>query len=191
MHFHIPLIILSAASLGAAIPSPSNGNVLNKRDADAVVAAVQKISSQAITLNSSVASYPGGITGTIDAIKIETEAIGLNFDLRNAVYTAQKSDNFDDDGSLNVAAAFLDLTPIVTSTLDTIIDKKPEFDRGLLDFASLSFLVKYNLQTEKRLSLKLGDVVQGKLTPDYAAIAPLVLGQIEDAFTKAISVYGG
>ena len=190
MHFRLPLLLIGAATLTAAIPTPINDNkLLTKRDADDVVAAVQKISDQTLTLNSSVASYPGGIEGTLDAIKIETEAIGLNFASRKAVHTAQRSSNFTSDGSLNVAGAFLDLLPIVTSTLDNIIDKKPEFDTGLLEIGSLSFLVKYNLETEKRLSLKLGDVVQAKLTPEYASIAPLVLGQIEDAFTEAISVY--
>lgn len=183
----IPLLLTAAATLTAATPALSND--LTKRDGQAVVDAVKAISEQTTKLNTTVASYGGGIEGTVTALEIETEAVGLNNDLREAVWTAKCSDNFTDSESLAVSGAFLNLLPVVKSTLKNIVSKKDEFDDGLLGIASLSFLVKYNLETEQRLSIKLGGIVEDKLTEDYADLAPLVLGQIKTAFKNAIEAY--
>ena len=187
MHLNPLILLTTAISLVSAAALPAND--LTKRDGSAVVAAVAKISDQTEALNSTVSSYDGGILGTLTALKIETEAIGLNNALRSAISTTKHSANFTDAESLSVATAFLNLVPVVQSTLDNIVSKKPDFDTGLLGIASISFLVKDNLETEQQLSLKLGQEVEKKLTAVYAAIAPLVLDEIDGAFTAAIDAY--
>lgn len=190
MHLNLNLLLLCATSLTTALPNPNLNPLTQRADSsNPVVAAVEKISTQTTTLNSTVAGYSGGIEGTITAIKVETEAICLNTDLREAVHTVSKLGNFTDAESQDIALSFINLVPTVNSTLATIVSKKDEFDDGLLGVASLSFLVKYNLETEKELSVKLGDEVKGRLTPDFASVAPLVLGQIKEAFTHAIQAY--
>lgn len=187
MRLNLPLLLTTAVSLVSAAATPDNG--LTKRAASDVIAAVHKISDQTKTLNSTVSSYGGGILGTLTAVKIETEANALNDDLKDAIRTAKRSAKFTDAQSLTVSTAFVDLVPVVRSTLNNIVSKKPEFDTGLLGVGSLSFLVLDNLKTEKGLSLKLGQAVENKLTPDFAQIAPVVLNQVREAFTKAIDAY--
>lgn len=187
LHHYLPLFLTSVVSLTAAAPAPAND--LTARDGSEVVAAVQTIAEQTKTLNETVSGYDGGIVDTVTALKIETEAITLNNDLRQAIWVTKSSENFTTAESKDVSAAFLQMVPVVESTLANIISKEDEFSNGLLGIASLEFLVKYNLETEKRLALELGDEVEKRLTPVYAEIAPIVIGQIKTAFTKAIKAY--
>ncbi|RMJ23942.1 antigenic cell wall galactomannoprotein [Aspergillus sp. HF37] len=187
LHHYLPLFLTSVASLTAAAPAPTND--LAVRDGSEVVAAVNTIAEQTKTLNETVSSYDGGIVDTVTAIEIETQAIELNNDLRKAIWVTQNSDNFTTAESKAVSTAFLEMVPVVESTLANIVSKEEEFSNGLLGIWSLGFLVKYNLETEKRLALELGHEVEKRLTPVYAEIAPIVISQIKTAFTKAIEAY--
>jgi hypothetical protein len=187
LHHYLPLFLTSVVSLTAAAPAPAND--LTVRDGSEVVAAVKAIAEQTKTLNETVSSYDGGIVDTVTALEIETEAIALNNELRQAIWVTKGSDNFTMAESKDVSTAFLKMVPVVESTLANIISKEDEFSNGLLGIWSLEFLVKYNLETEKRLALELGHEVEKRLTPIYAEIAPIVVGQIKAAFTKAIKAY--
>ncbi|OOF97930.1 hypothetical protein ASPCADRAFT_128117 [Aspergillus carbonarius ITEM 5010] len=160
-----------------------------KRDAASVVSAVTTISTQLLTLNATVSNYPGGIEGTLSALQIQAETIQLEFDLKTAIITTRQSANFTDTESQKVAQAFVTLEPQIASTLANIVSKKPDFDDGLLGIASLSFLVKFDLQELSSLSKSLGAAVQTKLSGTYAQLAPLLLDEIANAFQEAIAAY--
>lgn len=177
--------LLAATALASAIPTTT----ITKRDATAVVDAVNTIASQMVVLNNTVTSYDGGILGTITALNIEVESVKLSNDLKDAISTTQAAANFTNAESLTVASAFINLEPQIFSTLNNIVAKKPQFDTGLLGIGSLAFLVKGNLQQQKDLSAQLGDAVAAKLAPLYASLAPMINQQIADAFAKAIAAY--
>ncbi|GIJ92576.1 hypothetical protein Asppvi_001854 [Aspergillus pseudoviridinutans] len=177
--------LFAATALASAIPTAT----IVKRDAPAVVDAVNAIASQMVVLNNTVTSYAGGIQGTLTALKIEVESVKLSCDLRDAISTTQDAANFTNAESLTVAQAFISLEPQIFSTLNNIVAKKPKFDTGLLGIGSLAFLVKSNLQQQKDLSAQLGDAVVAKLAPLYAQVAPVINKQIADAFDKAIAAY--
>ncbi|KAH2340876.1 hypothetical protein KXW28_008613 [Aspergillus fumigatus] len=183
MRFLFPL--LAATAFTSAIPTAT----ITKRDATAVVEAVNSIASQMVVLNNTVTSYDGGIQGTLTALKIEVESVKLSCDLRDAISTTQASANFTNAESLTVATAFINLQPQIFSTLNNIVAKKLKFDTGLLGIGSLAFLVKGDLQQQKDLSGQLGDAVAAKLAPLYAQLAPMINKQIADAFDKAIAAY--
>ncbi|KAB8068865.1 hydrophobic surface binding protein A-domain-containing protein [Aspergillus leporis] len=185
MHFS-HLLILATGFLTTATAAPTQ---LLKRDAPAVVEAVADIADQMATLNTTVTSYKGGVLGTGTALKIEYESIKLSHVLKDAISTTEDSANFTGDESNKVAAAFIDLQPKISSTLDNIVAKKPQFDTGLLGIGSLSFIVKWNLQQEKELSAELGKAVVDKLAEPYKSIAPLLNDQIAAAFEKALAAY--
>ncbi|RAL05934.1 cell wall mannoprotein 1 family protein [Aspergillus ibericus CBS 121593] len=185
-------LLTATTALVTATPSPisiPHPAIKLKRDATSVVSAVNTISSQLLTLNTTVTSYPGGIEGTLSALQIQAETIQLEFDLKTAIAVTRQSANFTDAESQSVAEAFVTLEPQIASTLDNIISKKADFDDGLLGIASLSFLVKFDLQELSALSSALGSAVQGKLSGVYAQLAPLVLDEISSAFKKAIAAY--
>ena len=160
-----------------------------KRDAAAVVDAVNTIGTSLVTLNTTVTGYSGGLGSELTALKIELESSQLVRDLKDAISTTQQSANFTDAESGTVATALVTLEPQILSALTNIASKKAAFEKGILDFISLTFLVKNNLQQQKDLSAQLGDAVTAKLTPNYASLAPLITGQIADAFTAAINTF--
>ncbi|KAF7587650.1 hypothetical protein BBP40_006905 [Aspergillus hancockii] len=185
MHLR-PLFLLATTLLSTATSAPTT---LLKRDAQSVVNAVSSISSQMTTLNTTVTSYKGGVLGTGTALKIEFESIKLSHVLKDAISETEDSANFTADESNTVAAAFINLQPKISSTLDNIVAKKPQFDTGLLGIGSLSFVVKWNLQQEKDLSRELGEAVVEKLAEPYKSVAPLLNDQIAAAFEKALAAY--
>ncbi|GMG07503.1 unnamed protein product [Aspergillus oryzae] len=185
MHFH-RLLVLAAGLLTTATSAPTE---LFKRDAAGVVDAVAEIADKMTTLNTTVTGYQGGVLGTGTALKIEFQSIQLSHALKDATSTTEDSQNFTGDESNKVAAAFIDLQPKISSTLNNIVSKKPQFDTGLLGIGSVSFLVKWNLQQEKDLSADLGQAVVAKLAEPYASVAPLLNDQIAAAFEKALAAY--
>lgn len=192
----LPSLLISASlfagllGITGASPTPTrNIATIVKRDGAAVVSAVNAISAQITTLNDTVNSYEGGLLGTLTALKIQIESTQLSNDLKSAIKTTEQSSNFTDAESGNVATAFLNLSPNVISTLSNIVSKKSDFETGLLGIGSLTWLVKSDLEQEKEESAELGDAVIAKLTPNYAALAPLINAQIADAFTSAINAY--
>ncbi|KAE8381933.1 hydrophobic surface binding protein A-domain-containing protein [Aspergillus bertholletiae] len=181
-----PLLVFAAGLLTTATSAPTE---LLKRDVTSVVNAVAEIAEKMTTLNTTVTSYKGGLFGTGTALKIEYQSIQLSHALKDAISDTEDSQNFTSDESHEVAAAFIDLQPKISSTLDNIVSKKPQFDTGLLGVGSVSFLVKWNLQQEKDLSAELGKAVVAKLAEPYASIAPLLNDQIAAAFEKALAAY--
>ncbi|PWY93564.1 antigenic cell wall galactomanno protein [Aspergillus sclerotioniger CBS 115572] len=184
---HPPTLLTTTITiLGVLATAAPN---LTKRDATSVISAVTTISTQLITLNTTVSNYPGGIEGTLSALQIQAETIQLEVDLKSAIIATRQSANFTDAESQKVAQAFITLEPQIASTLGNIVSKKPDFDDGLLGIASLSFLVKFDLQELSSLSKSLGTAVQAKLSGTYAQLAPLVLDEIAKAFREAIAAY--
>ncbi|KAL3247309.1 hypothetical protein ABHI18_012457 [Aspergillus niger] len=181
--------LLFTATAAVATATPSKVLLPVKRDASSVVSAVNTISTQLVTLNTTVSSYPGGIEGTLSALQIQAETIQLEVDLKAAIKLTRQSTNFTDTESQKVAEAFVTLEPQIASTLANIVSKKSDFDDGLLGIASLSFLVKFDLQELSILSKALGSAVQDKLSGTYADLAPLILNEISAAFKKAIAAY--
>ncbi|PYH35113.1 cell wall mannoprotein 1 family protein [Aspergillus neoniger CBS 115656] len=189
MNFLYLLTLLFTATVAVATATPAKVLLPTKRDGSSVVSAVNTISTQLITLNTTVSNYPGGIEGTLSALQIQAETIQLEVDLKTAIKVTRQSANFTDTESQKVAEAFVTLEPQIASTLANIVSKKSDFDDGLLGIASLSFLVKFDLQELSILSKALGSAVQDKLSGTYAELAPLILNEISAAFKKAIAAY--
>jgi hypothetical protein len=184
--------VLTCLSNASPTPTPTviTSSSFTKRDAAAVVSAVNVIGTQLTTLNNTVNSYSGGLLGTFTALKIQLESSELSSDLQSAIKTTQQSANFTETESASVATAFLALEPKVISVLNTIVAKKSDFETGLLGIGSLTFLVKDDLVQQQKESAELGDAVMEKLTTDFAALAPVINQQIAEAFETAIKQFG-
>ncbi|KAF5015443.1 hypothetical protein F66182_13232, partial [Fusarium sp. NRRL 66182] len=59
------------------IPLVLSSPVLSKRDEASVLTGIQKIANATLTLNNTVASYPGGIEGTITAVEILADSFAV------------------------------------------------------------------------------------------------------------------
>lgn len=176
--------VLSLTTLGLSSP------LVSKRDEASVVAGLQKITAATIKLNSTVASYPGGIEGTITALEILTDSLAVMNAIISTTNDAKNSANFTNAESESVAEVFIiDLVPAVQSSLTTIEGKKADFEDGLLGFASLTGLVETILKELKKDSDDLASAIEAKLASVWAAVAPIIVAQVDSAFDKAIATY--
>lgn len=182
--------LLKGLAILPLIPLALSSPVLSKRDEASVLTGIQKIANATITLNTTVASYPGGIEGTITALEILTDSFAVINAIVSTTNDAKHSANFTDAESQALAEAFIGtLVPVVESSLTTIESKKADFEDGLLGIASLTGLVETILKELKRDSDNLAAAIIAKLTALWAGVAPLIVAQIDDAFDTAISTY--
>jgi Hydrophobic surface binding protein A len=163
--------------------------LLSKRDAESVITGIQKISNATTALNKTVASYPGGIEGTITAVEILADSYAVIDAIVSTTNDARHSANFTDAESESVAESFIELVPVVESSLTTIDGKKADFEDGFLGIASLTGLVESILEQLKSDSDDLATAIIAKLTSTWSSVAPLIVSEIDDAFETAISTY--
>jgi len=171
-----------------ALALPATRVVERADNANAVVSAIGTISSQLVTLNTSVTNFKAGLLDLGQALDVQLQSSVLASDLQKAVTDAVTSSNFTSDESVTVGLALVNLEPQIFSVLDNIESKKTAFDE-VVDVFSLSATVKSDLQQEASLSAQLGAAVQAKLVPSVASLAPPINSAIASAFAAAISVY--
>lgn len=142
-----------------------------------------------VALNETLNSYKGGIGSLIKALKIKSQTDTVKKDTEAATDAADASAKFNDKGSGNVANSLLALQPKINSVLDNLVSKKGAFEKAVLGFISLTWLVKSDLEGLKELSADLGSAVTKKLTKQYADLAPILNEQIAKKFAEAIKAY--
>lgn len=152
-------------------------------DGAAIVDAITGIQNATADLTSTVASWDGGILG---ALPIVTESTSLLTAINDATDTAKQSANLTDLEAVTVGLTILTLVTDVNSSLTTIIDAKPKFDKVLL-----SGVVLLNLALEKSASTDFSDAVIEKLPEAFVSVGETLSGEITDSFEEAIDVYNG
>ena len=180
---HLPLLLLSL--IPAALAAP-----VEKRSATSIVNAINTIESRIATLNNTLNPFePRQITAiaTVLAVQLETDALGDAINAATKATTA--SAPLSEDDSNTVAQAVLLLEPQIASLITNIISKKPAFDTAVLGIGSVAPQVEQDLKEQNTASTALGNAITAKLTPDFAALAPLVLGEISAAFQSGIQAY--
>ncbi|EED24461.1 antigenic cell wall galactomannoprotein, putative [Talaromyces stipitatus ATCC 10500] len=187
---NINMLLLKTIAFFPLITLTLSSPLLSKRDEASVLTGIQKIANATITLNNTVASYPGGIEGTITAVEILSDSFAVINAIVCTTNDAKHSANFTDAESESVAEAFIaTLVPVVESSLATIESKKADFEDGFLGIASLTSLVETILKEIKSDSDDLATAIIAKLTSTWASVAPLIVAEIDDAFDKAIATF--
>lgn len=138
-------------------------------DGAAIVAALEKITSATIALNDTVASFPTGILGVVDTVKLLADSVTL--------LTLSET--------ISVAESTIALVADVESTLTTIIAAKPKFDALLL----VSPVILLNLKLEKDATDKFSAAVISKVPTDLQAYAEIIVAPVDTAFDAAITAY--
>lgn len=181
MKFSIVATTLSVATCALAAAAPATYAT--------VVADIAAITKQLSTLNSSVSAFTGGPSQTIAALTIQGQSSDLQNIIDKAAKDAKASPAFGDDGSNAVANAVLALEPKIFSVLDNLVAKKPAFDKPVIFGIVPSSLVLLDLKSLKSSTDKFGAATVAKLNSVFAGVAPVIIGQIDDAFNKAIATY--
>ncbi|KAF6843140.1 antigenic cell wall [Colletotrichum musicola] len=150
-------------------------------DGAAIVAAMDEIAAQNTELGDTVASWDGGLFGTLPIIIDSTK---LLIKINEASKVAEESEPLNLIEAITVAQSTQKLAGGVETTLGNVVDAKPKFDRLLL-----SPVILLNLKQEKSATDKFSAAVIEKVPEALQGAAKTLVGQIETAFNNAIDTY--
>lgn len=145
---------------------------------------------QVTTLNTTLNAFePNILLNGLQALKIQKQTNSISDSLTSATTVASASDPLNADDSFTVAAAILDFQPKIFSLLDNLQRRKPVFSKAILGLIGVDALVEKSLQRQKQLSAAFGSAVAEKLEEPFKGAAPVINGQIQDAFDEAIATF--
>ncbi|GJC80595.1 hypothetical protein ColLi_03433 [Colletotrichum liriopes] len=150
-------------------------------DGAAIVAAMDKIAVQNTELGDTVASWDGGLFGTLPIIVDSTK---LLVKIKEATGVAEDSAPLNAIEAITVAQSTQKLAGGVETTLSSVVDAKSKFDRLLL-----SPIILLNLKQEKSATDKFSAAVVEKVPEALKGAAETLIGRIEAAFNDAIATY--
>ena len=150
-------------------------------DGASITAAINNIESTTLELQDTVSGFNGN---PLTVVKILAESTALLGDINKATFTAATSANLTDTEALALATTVQTLSGDVSSTLNTIVAKKPVFERELL---APSILL--NLKLEKAATDQFSAALVSKVPPELQAIAQALAAPIDQAFDSAIDAY--
>ncbi|OBT67172.1 hypothetical protein VE03_02668 [Pseudogymnoascus sp. 23342-1-I1] len=154
-------------------------------DGASILASMTKISAATSKLNATIADFHGGLIGLAETIPILIESTQLLNDIKEGTKTAQASAVLTVDETIQVAGATSDLVKGVQTSLQTIVDTKPEFDELLV----ISPVILINLEQQKSATDKFSKAVVAKLPEQFQSIAEGLVAPIDVAFDDAIATY--
>ncbi|KAG5983960.1 hypothetical protein E4U55_006570 [Claviceps digitariae] len=171
-------------TLAAPAPAPAPAPALNtpSSSGQAITAALTTIQNKTTDLGTAVSSWNGHL---LTALPITLTATDLLTHLHHATSTAHASPPLTVDGALAVALATGSLSPVVQSTLRTIVRNKPRFDALLV----LSPVVLLQLELQRRATADFSDAVVDKVPGNLKGVARGLIKPIDDAFGEAIEAY--
>ncbi|KAK2031557.1 hypothetical protein LX32DRAFT_637138 [Colletotrichum zoysiae] len=150
-------------------------------DGAAIVAAMDEIAAANTELGETVASWNGGLFGTLPIIVQSTK---LLIKINEATGIAQDSAPLNSIEAITVALSTQELAGGVETTLGNVVGAKPKFDKLLL-----SPIILLNLKQEKSATDKFSAAVVEKVPESLKGAAGTLVGRIETAFDNAIATY--
>ncbi|KAK1564053.1 hydrophobic surface binding protein A-domain-containing protein [Colletotrichum navitas] len=150
-------------------------------DGAAIVAAMNEIATSNTELGETVASWDGGLFGTLPIL---VQSAKLLIKINKATTIAQDSAPLNTIETITVAQSTQNLAGGVETTLGNVVDAKPKFDKLLL-----SPIILLNLKQEESATDKFSATVVEKVPESLKGAAETLVGRIETAFNDAIATY--
>ncbi|KAK0384872.1 hypothetical protein NLU13_7350 [Sarocladium strictum] len=146
-----------------------------------ILDSIHEVDGSTGALGSSVKSWKGNFLGTLPIIGASTVLLG---DINDGTKTAKASAPLTLDEALDVAGATISLGDTVNSTLQAVIDRRPDFQKLLLGPVILG-----TLEMQKSATDRYTAAVLEKVPQEAQAIARDLIGDIESSFQKALDAY--
>ena len=142
---------------------------------------VQKVETSTGALGDSVRQWKGNFLGTLPIIK---DSAALLIDIKSGAKDAKDSPPLTLDEAFDVAGATIDLTNTVNSTLQSVIERKPDFDKLLL-----SPIILGNLELQRSATEKFSAAIVEKVPTEAQPIAEDLIADIDASFQRALDAY--
>lgn len=143
---------------------------------------IKKVDSSVGALGDTVVAYKGGLLG---AVPILEKSVNLLIDINKGTKDTENSAPLTLDEAFGVASATIDLVATVNSTLQAVIDRKPDFDKLLV----ISPIILGNLELQKSATDKFSAAIVEKVPVEAQPIAEELIAEIEASFEAALDAY--
>lgn len=140
-----------------------------------------KITTDTIALNTTLAAFTGSDDGLTYILRNST---ALQNDITTGASDASNAPPVVFQDALLLASATARLAQDTNSTIGTLINTKPQFDK-----LGASPIVLSTVQNLKAATANFSGVVIGKLPLDVAPVGEQLVDLINDQFARAIQVY--
>ncbi|CAK7273838.1 hypothetical protein SEPCBS57363_005854 [Sporothrix epigloea] len=150
-------------------------------DGAAIVDALNNVDSETKELQARVQNWSGDLFGTFPII---TQSEHVLSSINDATDTAEDSDPLTAKEALGIATAVKTLATTVNGTMTAIINAHDDFEH--LHIASI---VLSNLETQKRASNEMSNVIIDKVPTALQAIAKNLAAPVDASFDQAIDVF--
>lgn len=177
-------VLASPVPAATASAAPASTACVN-----AVVSNINKVQNQLVTVNSSVTDFHHHLGDITTLLTVEADTVCLMADIDATTSQIKSCGSFDQPETFTILITAFDLMTPIQQTLANIVAKKPDFDKSILNFASSSFLVKYDLQQLQSKTDSLGAALQAAVIPSLAETVSLTFTQIDSQYSSALAAY--
>jgi hypothetical protein len=122
-------------------------------------------------------------------LKIQQQTNRVGDAVEATIDAANACGPLSSDDSNKVAVGVIGLKSSLDTLLPNLESKKDAFDHVILGVGSVSPQIAQSLRKQKAQSNELSDAIASKLASPYKDAAPLINGQINTAFDKAIATF--
>jgi hypothetical protein len=187
----VPVAALATVALAAPAPGTS-GTPTTASDAcvTSAVSALGAIQTQMSNLNSETESFqPTFLLDLGPLLTLQSNADNLKKQVDSTTSLINSCGDFSEAQTLTIASPVLSIVPLINTTLDTFIAKKPAFDQSILDLISASWLVEIDLKNLKSSTDSLVTALENTFSSSFTTIVQSQGADIDTWFTNAINVF--
>ncbi|KAK4145960.1 hydrophobic surface binding protein A-domain-containing protein [Dichotomopilus funicola] len=156
-------------------------NASASADSPTIVDALTSVNQTTVKFGNVIVNWNGGLLGTVPVL---AESTALLVTVKKGTSIAEHSEPLDNDGALAVAGTTQSLVASVNTTLTTLIEARPKFDKLLL-----TPIIVLNLKIQRDATADLSEAIIAKVPEALQAIAKNLVAPIDQSFATAIDAY--
>lgn len=178
------LLLATLSATALALPQ-----IQRRPDLSNVLDSIDTFSKESSSIQDVLSDFTASSNTTATALKLQAKSDTLLKDIKTETDTVNQASTLSESDSAKVGNAVVELLQNVFSLLDRFVEKKPVFDKAILNAASASSLVEADLKKLKSAVDDYDQAVSSKLSGDIKAIAPILTGDLDFHFTQAIDAF--
>ncbi|KAG8165647.1 hypothetical protein KVR01_004199 [Diaporthe batatas] len=187
------LVFIALASLASASPLPLPEEKRQAGGLPALQASITTLQQQLAVTNNTVVAFSsdGIIDGLTGLIKVNSAVVELGDDITETTSIAGNTPTLSATDSTQVGVQFLGVQPDITTLLNNLAAKKPDFDQAGLKLLDVRSLIRDTISIQQEGAGQLGTSLIAALDPSIAGIAQPINDQIQGNFTAAVNAFQG
>ncbi|KAI7775447.1 hypothetical protein LA080_006824 [Diaporthe eres] len=188
------LAFLTLASLATASPLlPAEDKRQTGSGLQALQASITTLQQQLAAANNTVVDFSADsiIDGLTGLIKVNSAVVELGDDITDTTGIANSTSRLNAQDSTQVGVQFLGIQPDITTLLNNLAAKKPDFDKAGLKILDVRSLIRDSVSIQQQGAKELGSSLIAALDPSLAGIAQPINDQIQGNFTTTVNAFQG